>query len=187
MEIKELKVEAIECVSEESFRPYGQIFGLEKGLPSEDIEFVRCWSGNVDLGDELETVDLCYCNLKRVDESDMAAFARKKGLPGWLEGFKGGTTVTKMERHPYTSESFFFLEGDVIFVMAPVDNKTENPDLSEARAFLCNCRHGVHLWKGTWHWPPIPVYEKARLGLVRKGRLDDFDRVDIDIELKLVV
>lgn len=25
-----------------------------------------------------------------------------------------------MERHPLTSETFFFIEGDVIFVMAPV-------------------------------------------------------------------
>ena len=186
METRELQVELIGDVSEENFRPYGQIFGLEKGEPSEDIEFVRCWSGNVDLGEELEKVDLCYCNLRRVNESDMAAFARREGFPAWLEGYRGGTSVTKMERHPHTSESFFFMEGEVIFVMAPADNRKSSPDLLKARALLCNARHGVHLWKGTWHWPPIPVYESARIGLVRKGRLDDFDRVDIGVEFKIL-
>jgi ureidoglycolate hydrolase len=187
METRDLSVVPFEWVSDEEFRPYGQIFGLEKGAPSEDNEFVRCWSGNVDLREELEKVDLCYCNLKRVNAADMETFAKEKGLPGWLEGFKGGTTVTKMERHPYTSESFFFLEGDVIFVVAPVDNAKDRPDLSRVRAFLCNGRLGMHLWKGTWHWPPIPAYKSARLGLVRKGKLDDFDRVDLGVEFRLVL
>lgn len=187
METRDLTVEPFEWISEESFKPYGEVFGTEKGAPSEDIEFVRCWSGNVDLGEEIENVDLCYCNLKRVTEADMQAFAKDKGLPDWLEGFTGGTTVTKMERHRYTSESFFFLEGDVLFVMAPADNDSDRPDLGKVRAFLCNSGLGVHLWKGTWHWPPIPVYQTARLGLVRKGRLDDFDRIDLDVEFRFVV
>jgi len=187
MEIRDIAVEPFDKVTDEEFKPYGQIFGIIKGDPSEDIEFVKCWSNNADLGSEPEVVDLCYCNLKRVDEAVMVSFGRKKGMPAWLEGFKGGATVKKMERHPYTSESFFFLEGDVIFVVAPEDNASDKPDLSRVRAFLCNSRHGMHLWKGTWHWPPIPVYEQARVGLVRKGKQDDFDRIDLDVELRLIV
>ena len=49
MEKKELKVEVFKNVSEEDFKPYGQIFGLEKGSPSEDITFVKCWSHNADM------------------------------------------------------------------------------------------------------------------------------------------
>jgi ureidoglycolate hydrolase len=187
MEIRDIAVEPFDKVTDEEFKPYGQIFGITKGDASEDNEFVKCWSNNADLGSEPEVVDLCYCTLKRVDEAVMESFARKKGMPAWLEGFKGGTTVKKMERHPYTSESFFFLEGDVIFVVAPEDNASDKPDLSRARAFLCNSRHGMHLWRGTWHWPPIPVYEQARVGLVRKGKQDDFDRIDLDVELRLLV
>lgn len=187
MKIREITVEPFEGVTDKEFAPYGQVFGVTKGDPSEDIEFVKCWSDNVDLGEEKETVDLCYCNLKRVDKAQMAAFADAKGMPSWLEGFEGGSTVKKMERHPYTSESFFFLEGDVIFVVAPADNASDAPDLDGVRAYLCNSRHGMHLWKGTWHWPPIPVYGEARVGLVRKGKQDDFDRVDLGVELRMVL
>ena len=187
MEFKYLEVEPFDTVSDEEFKPYGQVFGVEKGAASEDIGFVECWSYNVDLGSEKEEVNLCYCTLKRVDEEIMASFAREKGMPEWLEGFKGGTAVSKMERHPHTSESFFFLEGDVVFVVAPSDNKSDKPDMSMVRAFLCNSRHGMHLWKGTWHWPPIPLYGQARIGIVRKGSQDDFDRINLDVELQLVI
>lgn len=186
MEKKELKVEVLKYISEESFRPYGQIFGLEKGAPSEDITFVRCWSNNVDLGEENEKIDLCYCRLDKVSSATMEEVERTKGLPDWLKGYKGGTTVSKMERHPLTSETFFFIEGETIFVMAPPDNSKPMPDLSQVRAFLLDSTLGVSLWKGTWHWPPIPVYDSARIGIVRKGPLDDFERVDIDVEYTLV-
>lgn len=187
METRDIFVEQFENMTDEEFKPYGQIFGIKKGDPSEDIEFVKCWSNNADLGSEPEAVDLCYCNLKRVDERVMASFAAKKGMPAWLEGFTGGSSVSKMERHPKTSESFFFLEGDVVFVVAPADNTSDTPDLGRVRAFLCNSRHGMHLWKGTWHWPPIPVYEQARLGIVRKGKQDDFDRIDLGVELRFIL
>ena len=187
MEIKELKVEALKFVSEESFKPYGQIFGLEKGAPSEDNTFVKCWSYNVDLGKSLEKIDLCYCTLQRVSRETMLEVEKTKGIPDWLKGFEGGTSVKKMERHPLTSESFFFLEGDVIFVMAPSDNSKDMPDLSKTRAFLLDQSLGVSLWKGTWHWPPIPVYNSARIGILRKGALDDFERIDLGIEYKLII
>jgi ureidoglycolate hydrolase len=61
------------------------------------------------------------------------------------------------------------------------------PDLLHTRAFLFDSTLGISLWKGTWHWPPIPLYESARIGLVRKGALDDFDRVDIGVEYTLVI
>jgi ureidoglycolate hydrolase len=50
-----------------------------------------------------------------------------------------------MERHPFTSESFFFLEGDVVFVVASSDNESDKPDMSIVHAFLCNSRLGMHL------------------------------------------
>jgi ureidoglycolate lyase len=187
MKLRDIAVEPFDRIGDREFKPYGQVFGIEKGAASEDIGFVKCWSYNVDLGQEEEKVNLCYCTLKRVNEEIMNAFTREKGMPAWLEGLKGDTTVTKMERHPHTSESFFFLEGDVVFVVAPPDNASDKPDMGRVRAFLCNSRHGMHLWKGTWHWPPIPLYGQARIGIVRKGRQDDFDRIDLDVELRLVM
>jgi len=186
MEMLELKVEPLKNIPEKDFLPYGQFFGVERGAPSEDIVFVKCWSYNVDLG-ETEDIDLCYCKLERVTKETIVQVEKTGGLPDWLRGYEGGTTVKKMERHPLTSETFFFLEGDVIFLMAPPDNEKDMPDLTKMRAFLCDHSLGVSLWKGTWHWPPIPVYDTARVGLVRKGALDDFDRVDLGVEYKLIV
>lgn len=187
MRKQELKVEVLKNLPEESFAPYGQIFGIERGDPSEDNTFVKCWSYNVDLGEEVENIDLCYCTLKRVSKDTIVQVKKTKGLPEWLREFEGGTTVKIMERHPLTSETFFFLEGDVIFVMAPPDNSKDMPDVSKTRAFLLDGTLGISLWKGTWHWPPIPVCDSARIGLVRKGALDDFDRVDLAVEYTMIV
>ena len=187
MEKKELKVEALKYVSEESFKPYGQIFGLEKGLPTEDNIFVRCWSDNINIKAEGEKIDFCYCVLKKVSKGEMKEAESENRVPAWLKNFEGGTKVSKMERDPLTTETFFFLEGDSIFVMAPPDISKSKPDLSKVRAFLLDSTLSISLWKGTWHWPPIPVYKSTRICLVRTGALDDFDRVDIGVEYNLVI
>lgn len=148
---------------------------------------MKCWSYNVDIWEEVEKVDLCYCKLQRVSRENIVQVKKTEGLPDWLREFGGGTTVKIMERHPLTSETFFFLEGDVIFVVALPDNARDMPDFSQTRAFLLDRSLGISLWKGTWHWPPIPVYDSARIGIVRKGALDDFDRVDLDVEYTLIV
>ena len=49
MEKIDLKVEPLKYVSEESFKPYGQIFGLEKGKPTEDYLFIKCWWKNINI------------------------------------------------------------------------------------------------------------------------------------------
>jgi ureidoglycolate hydrolase len=187
MEVKELKIEPLKYISEESFKPYGQIFGLRKGPPSEALPFVECWSYNVDLGTDNEKIDLCYCELQRVSGAAASKIEKDQGFPNWLQGYKGGTTVSKMERHPLTTESFFFLDEDVIFVMAPPDNSKKAPNLTMIRAFLLDSSLGISLWKGTWHWPPIPLYKSARIAILRKGDLSDFDRVDLGVEYKLVI
>lgn len=183
----ELRVEPLKYVSEKSFSPYGQFFGVERGIPSEDNIFVQCWSKNISVETVNEKLDFCYCKLKKVSGEDMVEAKTRGKAPDWLRNFKGGTTVSIMERHPTTTETFFFLEGDAIFVMAPPDNLKSEPDLSRVRAFLLDSSLSISLWKGTWHWPPIPLYEATRICLVRSGTLDDFDRVDLGIEYKLVI
>ncbi|MBN2072317.1 MAG: ureidoglycolate lyase [Actinobacteria bacterium] len=184
----DLKVEPIKYVSEESFKPYGQIFGLEKGKPTEDYIFLKCWWKNIDIEVAAnEKIGFNYCKIDRMPPEDTEKARQNNTLADWLKNFKGGASVTIMERHPTTDETFFFLEGDAIFVMAPPDPSKSKPDISRARAFLLDRSVSVSLWKGTWHWPPIPVYQYTRFCIVCTGTLDDFDRVDLDVELQPVL
>lgn len=184
----DLKVEPLKYVSEESFKPYGQIFGLEKGKPTEDYSFLKCWwkNINIDITSE-EKIGYNYCTINRMHSKDVIEAKKKNILPDWLKNFKGEASVSIMERHPTTAETFFFLEGDVIFVMAPPDALKSQPDLSKVRAFLLDTSLSVSIRKGTWHWPPIPVYEYTKFCIVCSGTLNDFDRVDLDVEYRLVM
>jgi ureidoglycolate lyase len=148
MKVHEVKITPLEETSQEEFAPYGQIMGREVGEPYETLEILTYWTKNADLGAEGEKVDggLLSCN-------------------------KSGRTVRYLERHPETSENFIPIEGECLFVMAPADNSKEKPDVSRLKAFYLNGSLGVALHKGTWHWPPIPLGEKVKLVLVRKGTL----------------
>jgi hypothetical protein len=68
----DLKVEPLKYVSEESFKPYGQIFGLEKGKPTEDYSFLKCWWKNINV--ELtgnEKIGYNYCTAKRITSKEV--------------------------------------------------------------------------------------------------------------------
>jgi len=148
MKVQEVKIIPLEETSQEEFAPYGQIWGREEGEPYETLEILKYWTKNADLGAEGEKVDggLLSCN-------------------------KNSRTVHYLERHLETSEDFIPIQGECLFVMAPADNSRDEPDVSRLKAFYMNGRLGVALHKGTWHWPPIPLGEKVKLILVRKGTL----------------
>jgi ureidoglycolate lyase len=148
MKSHEVKIIPLEETSQQQFDPYGQIMGREEGQPYETLEILKYWTGNADLGPEGEKVDggLLTCN-------------------------KSGRTIRYLERHPETAENFVPIQGECLFVMAPADNSREAPDISRLKAFYLNGSLGVALHKGTWHWPPIPLGEKVKLVLVRKGTL----------------
>ena len=148
MKNHEVQIVPLEEVSPEEFAPYGQIMGREDGEPYETLEILTYWTGNADLGPEGEKVDggLLVCN-------------------------RNGRAIRYLERHPETAENFVPIQGECLFVMAPADNSTEKPDVSRLKAFYLNGTLGVALHKGTWHWPPVPLGEKVKLVLVRKGTL----------------
>lgn len=155
----ELKIIPLDEVSDEEFAPYGQIMGREKGDPKVSREVLKYWTKTADLGpDEDQLVDcgLLVCN-------------------------KNARNVRYFERHPETSENFVPVEGECIFVMAPIDLSKDKPDVSRIKAFYLNGKLGVALPKGNWHWPPIPLGDQVKLVLVKKGK--NFQRQDF-AELK---
>ncbi len=155
----EIKIVPLDEVSDEEFAPYGQILGREKGDPKVSREVLKYWTKTADLGpEEDQQVDcgLLVCN-------------------------KNARAIRYFERHPETSEIFVPVEGECIFVMAPIDLSGDKPDVSRIKAFYLNGKLGVALPKGNWHWPPIPLGDQVKLVLVKKGK--DFKRQDF-AELK---
>ncbi len=167
MRVQEVKITPLAEVTKEEFAPYGQIMGREEGKPYEDLPIASYWTKNADLGPDNEKLDTGLIICRKV-----------------------GRKVTMLERHPQTSENFIPLVGEVIFVMAPADNSKALPDLANIRAFFLDGTLGVALHKGTWHYPPIPMRESARLVLLRKGKLSDEeikDLKDLDVKVKVVM
>jgi ureidoglycolate lyase len=169
MKVEKVKIVSVEDVSAEEFAPYGQIMGREHGDPYETLDHLLYYTKDADLGPENEKVDggLLVCN-------------------------PNGRNIKYLERHPETAENFVPIEGECVFLMAPADNAKKLPDISRLRAFYLNGSLGVALHKGTWHWPPIPLGEKIKLVLVRKGTLweetefRNFDEMGIEgIEIVL--
>lgn len=150
MNIKKVQILNLEAITKEEFAPYGQIWGREEEAPIEVLNNMKYYSNNVDLGPEIEQIDagLLVCNSR-------------------------GKRIEYFERHPETSESFSMIEGECIFVMAPVDNTQKKPDVSLIKAFYMNGNLGMALPAGNWHWPPIPIGETVKLLLVRKGTKRD--------------
>jgi len=165
MEHREIKIERLSDVCRGEFQPFGQIMGVEDGRPLEDFPHLSFWTRNYDLGAAGEELDGGLLLCKRAQ-----------------------TAVTKMERHRSTAEIFIPLTGQTVFVMAPAANEESIPDLSRVRAFLLEGDLGVGLHVGTWHWPPIPLGQRAKFVLVRKGELTDpTDMHDLDVELMLLL
>ena len=164
MKTKEVKVELLKDVPQADFRSYGQIMGIEKGVPLEDFPYLRYWPKNVDLGLSNEDIDAGLLLCMRTDDE-----------------------ITKMERHKLTLEVLFPLTGETIWVMAPADNSRKEPDPTRIRAFLLDGTLGICLNKGTWHWAPVCLRETAKFIVLLKGRITDIDYQDLGVELRLVM
>jgi len=154
MQRLEVQIIPLDCVTDEEFAPYGYIMGREKGEPKTSRDILQYWTKTAELGpDDDQQIDC-----------------------GLLVCHKDARTVRYFERHPETSENFVPVQGECIFVMAPIDLAGEKPDVSRIKAFYLNGKLGVALPKGNWHWPPIPLGDCVKLVLVKKGK--DFQRQD---------
>ena len=166
MKCREIKIELLKDISDRDFNPYGQIMGIERGKPLEDFTYLRYWPKNVDLGDDIEEIDLGFLVCTRTDDG-----------------------ITRLERHKRTYEILFPTgTGESIWVMAPYDNSRDRPDISGIRAFYLDGTLGMCLHKGTWHWAPVCMRDRVKFMVLLKGGLEDpTDYVDLGFELKLVI
>jgi len=98
---------------------------------------------------------------------------------GILEVNKRNKDFTNLERHVKTEEVFFAIDKDVVVLVGKATPNQEVPEIETVKAFKLEMGKGIFLYKGTWHWLPYPLAEKARLLVVfQQGT------VDYDLEIK---
>lgn len=92
-----------------------------------------------------------------------------------LEVNKRNKNFTNLERHVKTEEVFFAIDKDVIVLVGKATPNQEVPEIETVKAFKLEMGKGILLYKGTWHWLPYPLAEKARLLVVFQQGTADHD------------
>lgn len=99
-------------------------------------------------------------------------------------------TVTKMERHPQSSQSFLPLDCDryLVLVARPL-GENGPPDVSTLRAFVVPGDAGINYDAGTWHFPLTALDRPSTFGLLMwmDGGPGDEDWHTLDAPFRLVV
>lgn len=98
--------------------------------------------------------------------------------------------LDKIERHVKLTEVFIPLEGISVFPVAPprdLKNPKAEVPRDEIAAFLLDGSKGIVMKKGTWHWPPFPITERATFAVIlEKDTLKgDLDIKDVKPPIKM--
>jgi len=150
--IKKIEVNSLTDIS---FTDYGYLIGNENIEPKIKENTFTFWD------------DLAEMNIEG-----------KTGF-GILEVNKRSKNFTNLERHVKTEEVFFAIDRDVVVLVGKASPNQEVPDIETVKAFKLEKGKGIFLFKGTWHWLPYPLAEKARLLVIfQQGT------VDYDLEIK---
>jgi len=146
--IKELEVNSL---TNKNFTDYGYLISIENIEPKIEENTFTFWD------------DLAEMNIEG-----------KTGF-GILEVNKRSKDFTNLERHIKTEEVFFAIDKDVIVLVGKATPNQEIPEIDTVNAFNLEQGKGVLLYKGTWHWLPYPLAEKARLLVVFQQGTADYD------------
>jgi ureidoglycolate lyase len=98
-------------------------------------------------------------------------------------------TITLMERHPYSSQTFLPLGASRYFVIVAPDAPDGGPDMGAVRAFIADGRQGVTYRRGTWHHGMTVLDTIARMAVLmwRDGSRDDQELVDIEQPVRVML
>ena len=150
--IKELEVNSLTNIS---FTDYGYLIGNKNIEPKIKENTFTFWD-----------------NLAEMNIEGKTGF-------GILEVNKRSKNFTNLERHVKTEEVFFAINRDVVVLVGKASPNQEVPEIETVKSFKLEKGKGVLLYKGTWHWLPYPLAEKARLLVIfQQGT------VDYDLEIK---
>jgi len=139
--MKEIK---IKILTKEDFEPFGTIIEPPSTKPVISNSSLDFWEALTEL--DVEKPQVSFLIVKKRDFS-----------------------LDKIERHVKLTEVFIPLEGTSVFPLAPPkdvkDPKAKVP-LDELVAFLLDGSKGIVMKKGTWHWAPFPITEKATFAVM---------------------
>jgi len=155
-QMRELRVKSLE---KKYFEPFGTLIELPEGEPAISDSSLDYWGRLADL--DIERPQVSFLVVKKRD-----------------------FLLEKMERHVRITEVFIPLEGISAFPIAPpkdVDDPEARVPSNEIEVFLLDGSKGIVLKKGTWHWPPFPVTEKATFAVILGA-----DTVEKDLDIKNV-
>ena len=65
--------------------------------------------------------------------------------------------VSILERHPKGSQAFIPMQGQQFLVVVAPSLNTDEPDLSQLKAFIADGSQGVNYRAGTWHHPLLTL------------------------------
>ena len=75
-------------------------------------------------------------------------------------------TVTDLERHPFSSQTFFPLRAGRYLVMVAPGMDADTPDISQLQAFIVHGHQGVNYMAGTWHHPLATIGAAGEFGVL---------------------
>jgi len=139
--MKEIK---IKILTKEDFEPFGTIVEPPSTKPTISNRSLDFWEALTEL--DVEKPQVSFLVVKKRDFS-----------------------LDKIERHVKLTEVFIPLEGTSVFPLAPpkdVEDPKAKVPLGELVAFLLDGSKGVVMKKGTWHWAPFPITEKATFAVL---------------------
>lgn len=90
-------------------------------------------------------------------------------------------SVTRMERHQYSSQTFLPLAPARFLVIVAPHGEDGGPDMRSAEAFLADVGQGVTYRADVWHHPMAVLDNPARFAVLiwRDGGTDDEQFVDV--------
>jgi len=139
-----MKEMTIKILTRENFEPFGTIVEPPSTKPTISNRSLDYWGALTEL--DVEKPQVSFLVVKKRDFS-----------------------LDKIERHVRLTEVFIPLEGTSVFPLAPpkdVEDPKAKVPLGELVAFLLDGSKGVVMKKGTWHWAPFPITEKATFAVL---------------------
>lgn len=160
-----MKEMPIEILTRENFEPFGTIIEPPSTKPAISNSALDYWGALTKI--DVEKPQVSFLVVKKRDFS-----------------------LDKIERHVKLTEALIPLEGTSVFPLAPPkDNakpKAKVP-LDESVAFLLDGSKGIVMKKGTWHWAPFPITEKATFAVIlgMSTVKEDLDIRDVKPPIKI--
>ena len=153
------RILAIEPLTAETFRPFGDMIDIASSLNHFTIN-----EGHAERYDDLAHIDVG----REAGYPRLSIFrAKPRSLP---------FALSLLERHPLGSQAFMPMSAQPYLVV--VSGGGDMPDLATIRCFRAAPGQGVNYAPGTWHHPLLALHEVCDFVVVDRGGPDDMANCD---------